>query len=136
MQSRSWPIKQLPGLQPEHLRQLAELNIVTTADILRRGKTQAGLHQLASQLHLPLRYVQKWAALSDLARVPPVGCRYSGLLLHAGIASAIQLSNASPGQLHKQLLRLHVTTLTRSDLCPSPDEVVHWIQAAKHLISS
>lgn len=134
MKSYSWPLNQLPGLSPEHCQQLAQLNITTTADLLQQVKSGTGLQRLATDLHLPLRYIKKWAALSDLARVPQVGCRYNGLLLHTGIASVAQLAQCSSGQLHRQVQRLHVATLTRSDLCPSPDEVTLWIQSAKQLI--
>lgn len=134
MHSQSWPLEQLPGLRAEPRQQLAQLNITTTVDLLQRGKTPADRQALANQLHLPLRYVQKWIALCDLARVPQVGCRYNGLLLHVGILSVAQLAQCSLGQLHSRIRRLHVSTLTRSDLCPSTSEVALWIRGAKMLI--
>lgn len=134
MKSYSWPLNQLPGLSPKYCQQLARLNIITTADLLQQVKSGAGLQRLATDLHLPLRYIKKWVALSDLARVPQVGCRYNGLLLHTGIVSVAQLAQCSSGQLYSQVRRLHVATLTRSDLCPSPDEVTLWIQSAKQLL--
>lgn len=133
MQPLFWPLDQLPGLSPEDCQRLAQLDIHTTADLLHRGRQPAKFNHLIRELKLPLRYLRKWLALSDLARVPPVGCRYNGLLLHAGIASVDQLAQASPGRLYGQIRRLHVATLTRSDLCPPPDEIALWIQSARQL---
>ena len=82
-----------------------------------------------------LTYINKWIALADLARVPSIGIQYCGLLLHAGVGSVVQLAQIPTHRLHKQILRLQVATMQRSDLCPAVDIVQQWIQEAKVVLS-
>ncbi|MCU0549797.1 MAG: DUF4332 domain-containing protein [Leptolyngbya sp. Prado105] len=131
--SASWSITQLPGLAADDATRLTDREILTTLDLLKLGKTQDKRNLLASDLQIPIRQLNKWVAFADLARIPSVGCEYAGLLLHAGIASPTQLAQASIAQLHRQLLRLHVSTLQRRDLCPSTDYIGLWIRQAQHL---
>lgn len=131
--SANWSILLLPGLAADDVTRLTGHEILTTSDLLQRGKTQDQRNLLASDLQVPIRQLNKWVALADLARIPSVGCDYSGLLLHAGIASPNQLAQTSIGQLHRQLLRLHVSTMQRRDLCPSVDYIGLWIQQAQNL---
>ena len=133
LSSAFWPIAQLPGLSEQEQRSLQACGVRTTHDLLRQTQTAAQIASLAQYLGRPAKYVTKWAALANLARVPAVGCTYCGLLLHAGISSPQQLAQASPHRLHPQLLRLHVQTLRRRDLTPSASQVSQWIAQAQQL---
>jgi hypothetical protein len=128
---KTWPLQALPGISDEQVNQLHSLGLQTTQDLLVLARSPQTLQKAATQLNLPLRYLQKWVALSDLARLPSVGCQYCGLLLHSGIVSVSQLAIAAPGKLHSRIRRLHTMTLNRADLCPTPDQVVRWVQEAK-----
>jgi hypothetical protein len=131
MQLHSWPLQQLPGLSNEHWQQLQAAGLSTTADLLHHARSPQTLEALAVSLALPLRYLKKWVALADLARLPSVGCDHCGLLLHSGVQSTAQLAAIAPGRLHSQITRLHTATLRRSDLCPAPAQVAQWVQEAK-----
>jgi len=131
MHLHSRPLQALPGLSQEHLKQLHQVGLETTADLLQVARSPAKLEAIAVQLKLPLRYLQKWAALADLAQLPSVGSDYCGLLLHSGVASVRQLAIQSPGRLHPQIRKLHIMVMRRSDLCPTPDQVVQWVQEAQ-----
>ena len=128
---QSHALQKLPGLSVEHLAQLHQAGLVTTGDLLRAARSPEQLQVIAAQLKLPQRYLQKWIALADLARLPSVGSDYCGLLLHGGVASVTQLSLQAPGRLHTQIRKLHTMTMRRSDLCPTPDQVVQWVREAK-----
>jgi len=130
------PIHHLPGLSPTHAEALARLGLTTTEHLYRYGQTPATQHKLAAALQVPLRYVSKWLILAELARIPGVGCEFSGLLLHVGIVSTAQLAESSPQRLHAQIKRLHVKTIQRADLCPTLDQVCLWIQQARALQTS
>lgn len=130
-QSCFWLISQLPGVNDTTVSQLADCGIVTTRELL-----QTPADSLAQQLNLPIRHVKKWHALADLARIPSVGCIYSGMLLHGGIISVQQLAQTLPQRLHQQLLRLSVATLRDREFCPSVNEIQHWIQQAQSLSKS
>jgi hypothetical protein len=82
---------------------------------------------------VPERYIKKWVILAELARLPSVGCTYSGLLLHAGIISVSQLADSTAPMLYTRIQRLHVKTMQRTNLCPSADQVSTWIQQAKQM---
>ncbi|NJO94140.1 MAG: DUF4332 domain-containing protein [Hydrococcus sp. RM1_1_31] len=134
MESCYWAIEQLPGLSQEQQAQLQAVGIVTTQQLLALANTALKKQALAAQLKIHLQYINKWVALADLARIPSVGCQHCGLLLHSGIASVVQLAQTPIHRLHRQILRLHVATLQRNDLCPSVDVVQRWIAEAKMLI--
>ncbi|WP_219898271.1 DUF4332 domain-containing protein [Phormidesmis priestleyi] len=131
--SADWSIDQLPGLSTDDHSRLITCGIHTTLQLLQQGKTPEKRGILASQLQIPIRHVNKWVALADLARIPGVGCQYCGLLLHAGVASPTQLARTPLDRLHRQMLKLQVATLQRRDLCPAIGEVEQWSQQARVL---
>ncbi|MBF2026577.1 MAG: DUF4332 domain-containing protein [Oscillatoriales cyanobacterium C42_A2020_001] len=136
LRSRDWAIQDLPGLDAEAQTQLMERGIVSTLQLCQQTATATQRATLASDLQIHLQHINKWAALADLSRLPSVGCRYCGLLLHAGIASPAQLAHAPFQQVHQQILRLQVAELKRKDLCPSLQEVKQWVQEAVQLHSN
>jgi hypothetical protein len=133
LKSKSWPIESLPGLSSQQQAQLVECGISTTGKLLRNVRTPEQKLALANKLQLNVKYVNKWVALADLARVPSVGCQYCGLLLHAGVASPTQLAQIPVLRLHQQVLKLQVATMQRRDLCPGVEQVQTWIEEAKRL---
>jgi predicted flap endonuclease-1-like 5' DNA nuclease len=133
MATPAYPLDQLPGLSPVHAKGLAKLGLTSTDQLWRYGLSMDRRQTLAKNLQVPLRYVTKWVILADLARVPGVGCQFSGLLLHAGIMSVPQLAACTAQRLFTQIRRLHVATLQRNDLCPTADQVNLWIHQAKAL---
>jgi hypothetical protein len=134
MESSYWAIEQLPGLSQEQQAQLQAIGIATTKQLLAFANTTLKKQVLAGKLQIHLQYVNKWVALADLARIPSVGDRYCGLLLHSGIASVVQLAQTPIHRLHRQILRLHVATLQRNDLCPPVGVIQKWIAEAKMLV--
>lgn len=133
MQPCYWSIDKLPGLKEKEQQLLQSLGIATTKDLLNKANTSQGKETLASLLQLNIKYVSKWVALADLARIPRVGCQYCGLLLHAGVASVTQLTQTPVHRLHRQIMRLQVATMQRKDLCPSVELVQQWIEEAKSI---
>ncbi len=131
IKQRNWLIEELPGLKQDEIHNLKNCGITTTLAVVKQGKTVQEKLMLATKLQVHIQYVNKWVALADLARIPSVGTQYCGLLLHAGIASVIQLANTPPHRLHQQILRLQVATLQRRDLCPAVEQVQKWIGQAK-----
>ncbi len=133
MKANHWKIEQLPGLSQAEQKQLKASGILTTQDLLERAKTPELKQALANELQLNIKYINKWVALADLARVPSVGCDYCGLILHAGIASVSQLSQTLAPRLHRQILKLQVATMQRNDLCPPVEKVQQWVKEARSL---
>lgn len=132
--SSNWAIEQLPGLSAQNQAKLENCGIHTTLQLLQQAKTPEQRQRLATQLQIHIQYVNKWVALANLARIPAVGCQHCGLLLHAGISSPLQLAQTPLPRLHRQLVKLHVATLHRQDLCPTLDEVALWLEQAKRMV--
>lgn len=131
---RDWPIAQLPGLTPEQRSQLHAAGIESTQQLLERLVCANAPGAIAGQLGLREQLIRKWGAMSDLARVPSVGCQFCGLILHAGIASVEQLAGTPAPRLHRQIVRLHVAWMQRRDTAPSLATVRTWIQEARSLL--
>jgi Domain of unknown function (DUF4332) len=130
----NYPIADLPGLKEPELSLLLELGIDTTIRLLTIATDDRAKQQLATKLGRKPQFAYKLVALADLSRLPSVGCRFNGLLLHTGIASAVQLAQIPPHRLHQQILRLHVSTMQRRDLCPDLGSVHIWVAEAKRLV--
>lgn len=131
-----WSIGDLPGLNQHERSSLEALGILTTRQLLSAAPDAATKQQLAASLGAKIQYVNKLVALADLARLAGVGCQYNGLLLHTGIISVKQLSQMPAHKIHQQLLKLHVATLQRRDLCPDLAQVQGWIKQALQLVAS
>ena len=134
MKSCFWSLDRLPGLPARDREALAKLNITNTQQLLRRGATAADRQTMARTLHLREHHIHKWVAMADLARVPSVGSRHCGLLLHAGISSTTQLARATAGSLHRDLVRFHVALYKRRDWCPTLPDAERWIEEARQLL--
>ncbi len=118
IKEKNWAIEELPGLKQDEIDNFKSKGFTSTLSLVKQGRTLQEKLILAQKLQVHVQYVNKWVALADLARIPAVGTEYCGLLLHAGIASVMQLTTTPPHRLHKQILRLQVATLQRRDLCP------------------
>ncbi|WP_264327646.1 DUF4332 domain-containing protein [Romeriopsis navalis] len=133
LQGKNWQITDLPGLKVEECEKLIALGLNTTKALLHNSNSMAQQTHLAQQLQLHVHHIQKWRALADMARIPTVGNTYCGLLLHAGVPSVKHLATLAPGRLHRQILKLQVSTMRRPDLCPDAALVTQWIQQAQRL---
>lgn len=131
LQKSDWPVKDLPGLSPKEQAQLKNCGINTTEELITRGKTPEERIILAGKLQVDLHSVNKWVVLAGLARVPSVGTQYCGMLLHAGVISIAQLAQTPTHRLHRQVMRLQVSTLHSRDLCPAVELVQQWSHQAQ-----
>lgn len=134
VKSANHAIAELPGLTQPQIDQLAAAGIATTFDLLRQGNSVVQRQQLSQKLHTNIKYINKWAALANLARIPGVGTRHCGLLLHSGVSTPQQLSIMNVQRLHPQLLRLQIQLFNRADLAPDVAEVATWIQQAQQMV--
>lgn len=132
--SANYSIESLPGIDAAQLSSLQTHSIATTFDLLRQGNTLAQRQQLSGQLNINIKYINKWVALANLARIPGVGPQHCGLLLHAGVSTPQQLATMTVQRLHPLLRRLQVQLFGRADLAPSTAQVSLWIQNARQIL--
>ena len=133
MQPQYWSIDLLPGLKRPEQELLKANGITSTRELLKRANTLQSKQALANSLKLNRRYIDKWVALADLARIPSVGYQYSGLLLHTGIISVSQLAQTPSHRLYRQIVRLQVATTLQKELSPPVEQVKKWVDEAKLL---
>lgn len=126
----------LPGISADVLAKLNAAGIQTTAQLLQTAPTPSQRQQLARSLNLRDQVIGKWFAMADLVRIPAVGTRYCGLLLHCGVHSVQQLATADAGRLHRQVLRFQVALLRKKDQCPQLVDVLQWVRQAQQLNAS
>ena len=131
MKLQYWSINRLPGMTRSQVELLAKNNITNTKQLLELTQNRESKQKLASKLQLNQKYINKWVAMADLARLPSIGTQYCGLLLHAGIISTARLSQTPFYLLHRQIVRLQVATLRRKDLSPSIEQTKRWVEEAK-----
>lgn len=123
----------LPGISPIDLKNLKSLGINTNLALLPWSIDRQKQEELARKMGINLKNILKWTALADLSRLESVGSQYCGLILHSGILSCRQLSQASVPKLHQQILRLQVATLGTKNLCPPLPLVKTWVKEAGQL---
>ena len=133
MKPQYWSIDRLPGIMQPQVKLLEKNKITDTKMLLQLASTLESKQALANRLQLNQKYINKWVALADLARIPTVGDKYCGILLHAGIVSVAQLSKTPFHRLHRQIVRLQVATLQRKDLSPPVELVKTWVEQARLL---
>ena len=132
MQPQYWSIDCLPGIMLPEQELLKTNNIADTRELLKRADAPQSRQALANRLKLNRKYIDKWVALADLARIPSVNCQYCGLLLHTGVLSVTQLAQTSFDRLHRQIVRLQVATLQKRSSLPV-EQVKKWVDEAKLL---
>lgn len=123
----------LPGISSIDLKNLKSLGINTNLALLQWTINRQKQEELALQMGVNLKNILKWIALADLSRLESVGNQYCGLILHSGILSCRQLSQACVPKLHQRILRLQVATLGRKNLCPPLPLVKTWVEEAGQL---
>ena len=133
MQPQYWSIDRLPGIMRSELKLLQQHQINNTQTLLELTRTPESRIALAHKLQLNQKHINKWVALADLARLPSVGDRYCGLLLHAGIISVSQLARTPFPRLHRQIVRLQVATLQKKELDSPVGLVKQWVDEAQRL---
>ncbi|MEM9274578.1 MAG: DUF4332 domain-containing protein [Cyanobacteria bacterium P01_F01_bin.143] len=131
MLSCDWSIDKLPGISPQEQDLLTKYGIRTTQILLNKTPTPQAKNTLASQLKIPVKYINKWSALADLARIPSVGYQYCGVILHCGIASVTQLSQTPLQKLYSRVSRLYVANTYQKEFTPSISLVKQWLTEAR-----
>jgi Domain of unknown function (DUF4332) len=130
LKSANWSLERLPGLSEPDRITLDALGIHSTFHLLRQAWTSSGKEDLSARSGIHIKHIQKWVALSDLARVPSVGCEYCGVLLHSGIATLEQLAHTPAGPLHRQIMKLQVAIFRNRDRCPDAGQINTWTEQA------
>lgn len=125
-------VEDVEGIGPVYAAKLAELNILTTEDLLSAGATRKGRQELVEKTGVSPKLIMRWMNIADLMRVPGIGEQYSELLEAAGVDTVKELRNRNPRNL---FLAMQAVNQDRKLVRRTPflSEVEGWVQAAKEL---
>jgi hypothetical protein len=128
----SYPLKDLLGIDPSVIRQLAALGVTNIDQMLEVGSTPAKRAALAEKSGLAESLILELVKLSDLTRLPGVKAIRSRLYYDAGIDTVEKMANIEP----EVLLTLTADFVHRTNfngIAPLPKEVQYTITKAQKL---
>jgi PAS domain S-box-containing protein len=129
-QKRLIPIEEIEGIGPVYGQKLADIGVVTTADLLEQGKNRKGRGILVEKTGISSVLVLKWVNMADLMRIHGIGEEYSVLLEKAGVDTVKELRNRNPKNLFEALVQANEAHKLVQRV-PHLSEVESWIKEAK-----
>jgi predicted flap endonuclease-1-like 5' DNA nuclease len=127
-----YKLEEIQGLGEAYAAKLKELGVTSAMQLLEAARTRVGRSELAQKLGVDDRVVLEWANRADLMRLKGVAGRFSDLLEHAGIDSAIELARRVPENLHTKMAEVNAANPLVQRL-PTLDNVKDWVEQAKNL---
>ena len=128
-----YPILEIEGIGPEYKDRLAELDINTTQELLKRARTPNMREQLAETTGISENLILEWANLADLMRIKGVGEEWSDLLEEVGVDNVPELAQRNPNNLWEAIEGFDVSNARLVRKKPTKDQVAEWIEQAKGL---
>ena len=128
-----YPIIEIEGIGPVYKEKLAELNINTTLELLKRTRTPNMREELAEESDISEKLILEWANLADLMRINGVGEEWSDLLEEVGVDTVPELGQRNPDNLWTAIDEFDVSKSRMVRKKPNKDQVADWIEQAKGL---
>jgi len=96
-------LKDIPGVDPEHVERLAAVGIKHTRHLFERARSRSDRAELCTLAGVPGQDLLELVKLSDLARVSGVGPVFARLLYEAGADTVEAFSQSPPEALFERL---------------------------------
>lgn len=128
----TYKIVEIEGIGDTYAKQLEEVGIKTTEDLLNCGKKPKGRAELAEKTGISPKYILKWVNHADLFRIKGVAGQFAELLEAGGVDTVKELKHRVAANLYAKL----VETNDAKNLCnrvPSEKEIEKMIEQAKEL---
>lgn len=128
----TYKIVEIEGIGDTYAKQLEEVGIKTTEDLLNCGKNPKGRAELAEKTGISPKYILKWVNHADLFRIKGVAGQFAELLEAGGVDTVKELKHRVAANLYAKL----VETNDAKNLCnrvPSEKEIEKMIEQAKEL---
>lgn len=133
---RAYKIEDILGIGPVYGAKLREAGVTNTQKLLDATTTRYKRQKLAEQTGIPYKHVLSWAQKVELMKIRGIGPRQSNLLAAIGVASARELAQRDPENLHDRLARANAFSPNFVDRTPSLNTVSKWVSAAKDMPKS
>lgn len=128
---RSYKIEDLLGIGPVYGAKLREAGITNTQKLLDATTTRYKRQKLAEKTGVSYKLILAWAQKVELMKIKGIGPRQSNLLAAIGVASAKELAQRVPENLHERMGRANAFSPNFVDRTPSLNTVTKWVDAAK-----
>ncbi len=127
-----YEIEEVEGIGKGYGKQLREMGIARTSDLISKCSTLADIKPIAETMKLEEWVISSWTSMADLCRVKGVGGQFAELLDFSGVHSTQQLATSNA---HGLLVKLNETNEKehRVNKVPAEDVVANWIENAKTL---
>jgi hypothetical protein len=129
---RPFALKDLRGVNPDHVEKLSGAGIWNVEQMLEAGRTPSDRQSLAERAGVPLEAVEELVKLSDLARIPGMKGVRTRLYHDAGVDTVEKLAGWDPERLRGMLVEF-VTDSGFDGIAPLPKEVAFSVAKAGQL---
>jgi len=129
---KAFPLREFPGIRPEHIAALEAAGIKDAGQLLEAGRTPPSRRELAERTGIPAAALLELVRLSDLSRLEGVKAVRARLYHDAGVDTVEKMAAQEP----EALLRLTAAFVERTGfdgIAPLPKEVLHTIETARKL---
>ena len=87
-------LEYVEGIGSKYARDLRNIGVRSTADLLKKGGTAKGREELGKASGIGKKLILEWVNHVDLFRIKGVGEEYADLLEEAGVDTVVELPSA------------------------------------------
>jgi predicted RecB family nuclease len=128
----TYPISNLDGITPEHIKTLKSVGIWTTEGLLEAARNLRGRRQLSAKTGIPENVLLRWANMADRMRIKGIGGDHARLLEAIGVVTVRELKYRNPTHMAKAMAELN-SKRKMVRLLPTENAIKRWIAAAAKL---
>ena len=128
----SYKIDEIEGIGPSYAAKLAEAEIETTDDLLRRCSDPKGRSAISEKTGVSESHLLKWANMADLMRVSGVGRQFAELLEAAGVDTIKELRTRNAENLATKMAAVNEEKKL-AKASPGQSVVEGWVMQAKQI---
>ncbi len=126
----STALKEFPGLNPKHLKVLADCGIRNAEQMIKHALSPPQRKKLATESNIPLKTIIEIVKLSDLSRLRGIKGIRARLYYDAGFDTIEKLAASEPEKSLKRLKKF-VEKTGFDGIAPLPKEIANTIEQAK-----
>jgi predicted flap endonuclease-1-like 5' DNA nuclease len=131
----AYPIEDIQGVGPVYGKKLRKLGITNHQAFAEATGTVEQVQQLATQLGVPFKVVQGWAAQVALMEVKGIGPRAAALLDAIDVHTLDELATADPAALAEKVGIANAFEPRFLDNTPGLTTVTAWVAQAKEIVA-
>ena len=125
----SYKIEEIEGIGPSFAQKLAQAEIKTTNDLLKKCADKKGRKVTSEATGIGESQLLKWANMADLMRVSGVGRQFAELLEASGVDTIKELRTRKPDNLAEKMKEVNEKKKV-SKTSPATSMVREWVKLA------